>query len=56
MPFGLRWVFSIAHDRALDARRRRTRTPMPIDASLPAACVVAPVEPFDAELVIALAT
>jgi len=51
-----RWVFSIAHNRAMDSHRQARRRPPPIPQPVPdAAEVPAPAEPFDAELVGALA-
>jgi RNA polymerase sigma-70 factor (ECF subfamily) len=51
-----RWVFSIAHNRLLDARRRESRRPRTADAPLPERSVPAPEEGLDPELVAALAT
>jgi RNA polymerase sigma-70 factor, ECF subfamily len=48
-----RWVFSIAHNRAMDSHRRRARRlPAPV---LEVRDVPPPDEPFDAELLDALA-
>jgi RNA polymerase sigma factor (sigma-70 family) len=47
-----RWVFSIAHNRAMDAHRRTRRRPAPIPE---VGDVPPPDEPFDAELLDALA-
>jgi RNA polymerase sigma factor (sigma-70 family) len=59
-----RWVFSIAHNRAMDAHRRATRNRSTLEAELSAAAAGAgertssppPADPFDPELVDALAT
>ena len=50
-----RWVFSIAHNRAMDDHRRRARRPVtqPGEVDLP---VGPPDDPADPELVAALAT
>jgi len=49
-----RWVFSVAHNRAMDAHRRRTRRPLVVADPPSESAVIAPVEPFDAELLAAL--
>lgn len=52
-----RWVFSIAHNRAMDAHRRRTRDrSTPRDDVVDARIVDAPPDPVDPELVEALAS
>lgn len=55
-----RWVFSIAHNRAMDAHRKATRHRASLEAELadPAVRAVAPPppDPIDPELVDALAT
>jgi RNA polymerase sigma-70 factor (ECF subfamily) len=47
-----RWVFSIAHNRAMDSHRRARRRPAPVSVVRD---VPPPDEPFDAELLDALA-
>jgi RNA polymerase sigma-70 factor, ECF subfamily len=49
-----RWVFSVAHNRAMDTHRRRTRRPLVVADPPSESAVIAPVEPFDAELLAAL--
>jgi RNA polymerase sigma factor (sigma-70 family) len=49
-----RWVFSVAHNRAMDTHRRRTRRPLVFADPPSESAVIAPVEPFDAELLAAL--
>ena len=49
-----RWVFTIAHHRILDARRQSKRRPTVVDC-LPEPVAPAPPDPFDPELVEALA-
>ena len=49
-----RWVFAIAHNRLLDARRRASRRPRLVDRDVPDAPVPSPSDPFDPELVDAL--
>ncbi|MDP9387760.1 MAG: sigma-70 family RNA polymerase sigma factor [Actinomycetota bacterium] len=49
-----RWVFAIAHNRLLDARRRQARRPTVADRDVPDAPVAPPPDPFDPELVAAL--
>jgi len=51
-----RWVFSIAHNRLLDARRRETKRPSMSPAPPPERAAPAPPEDLDPELVAALAT
>ena len=54
-----RWVFSIAHNRSMDAHRKAKRdrsTPDPEAVEGRAAPVGAPSEPLDPELIAALAT
>src|SRR5207244_3361731 len=51
-----RWVFAIAHNRLLDARRRTSRRPPVSDAAVPDRPVPHAGEPLDPELVAALAT
>ena len=59
-----RWVFSIAHNRAMDAHRRATRNRSTLEAELSEAAAgagertvaAAPPDPFDPVLVDALAT
>ena len=50
-----RWVFSIAHNRLLDARRRESRRPRMVDRAVPELRTPPPPDPFDPELVAALA-
>ena len=50
-----RWVFSIAHNRLLDARRRQGRRPQTADHAVPDNPAPPPPDPFDPELVEALA-
>jgi RNA polymerase sigma factor (sigma-70 family) len=50
-----RWVFSIAHNRAIDAHRRRARRPVTEPGEVEVA-VGPPEEPVDPELVEALST
>lgn len=53
-----RWVFSIAHNRSMDAYRKRTRrATIAAEASLPAGSVTSEIDdPIDPTLVAALAT
>jgi len=51
-----RWVFSIAHNRLLDARRRVGRRPRLVDRAVPEATSPPPADPIDPDLVAALAT
>lgn len=50
-----RWVFAIAHNRLLDARRRESRRPPLADRPVPDGVADAPNDPFDPALVAALA-
>ncbi len=50
-----RWVFSIAHNRLLDARRREARRPRLVDRAVPEVAAPPPPEPIDPDLVAALA-
>lgn len=50
-----RWVFSIAHNRLIDARRRLARRPRAADRPVPDRPGPAPADPIDPELVAALA-
>jgi RNA polymerase sigma-70 factor (ECF subfamily) len=49
-----RWVFAIAHNRVLDARRREARRPKVADADVPEQPVRPPADPVDPALVHAL--
>lgn len=49
-----RWVFTIAHHRLIDDRRRRARRPQHADADLPDLPADEPPEAFDPELLAAL--
>ena len=49
-----RWVFAIAHNRLLDARRRVSRRPVVADRVVPEARAAPPADPLDPELVQAL--
>ena len=51
-----RWVFAIAHNRILDARRRQTRRPRPSDQEAPEAPAPPAEEGLDPDLAAALAT
>ena len=51
-----RWVFTIAHNRLLDARRREGRRPPPAHGPLPDLASPAAPDPLDPELVAALST
>ena len=51
-----RWVFTIAHNRLLDARRRASRRPQMARVPLPDVASPPPAEPLDPELVAALDT
>jgi len=53
-----RWVFAIAHNRVLDARRRAARRPLVVDRDLPDGPAPAspPAEPPDPALLAALAS
>ena len=50
-----RWVFSIAHNRLLDARRREGRRPRVVDRDVPEQLAQPAHQPLDPELVTALA-
>lgn len=50
-----RWVFSIAHNRLLDARRREGRRPALSDRDVPDRPAPPPPDPLDPDLVVALA-
>ena len=50
-----RWVFTLAHHRIIDDRRRRARRPQVVDAELPDTAAPAAPKPADPELVAALA-
>ncbi len=50
-----RWVFSIAHNRLLDARRRETRRPRLVDRAVPEVAAPPPPDLIDPDLVAALA-
>ena len=50
-----RWVFTIAHHRVVDARRRSARRPRVTAVPFPDGVAAFPPEPLDAELVRALA-
>ena len=50
-----RWVFSIAHNRLLDARRRDGRRPQLVDRAVPAVPTPPLPDPLDPDLVAALA-
>ena len=49
-----RWVFTIAHHRIIDARRRSSRRPASDGGAVPDRAAPLPPEPFDPELVQAL--
>ena len=49
-----RWVFAIAHNRLLDARRRVSRRPLPADRPVPEHVAPPAPEPLDPALVVAL--
>jgi RNA polymerase sigma-70 factor (ECF subfamily) len=49
-----RWVFTLAHHRIIDDRRRRSRRPVIADAELPDRPAPPEPEPLDPELVAAL--
>jgi RNA polymerase sigma-70 factor (ECF subfamily) len=51
-----RWVFTIAHNRVVDASRRRSRRPEELVAIAPDDIAPAPADDFDPELVAALHT
>lgn len=51
-----RWVFAIAHNRLLDARRRQGRRPVVADRDVPERAVPPPADPVDPALVEALST
>lgn len=51
-----RWVFSIAHNRLVDSSRRRARRPAVDDAALAETEAEAAPDPFDPDLVGALAS
>jgi RNA polymerase sigma factor (sigma-70 family) len=50
-----RWVFTLAHHRIIDDRRRRARRPQIADAEVPDRAAPAAAEPADPELMTALA-
>lgn len=50
-----RWVFSIAHNRILDARRREGRRPKAADREVPEQRAAPEPEPLDPDMVAALA-
>lgn len=50
-----RWVFSIAHNRLVDARRRQARRPRSADRAVPDRAGAPLPDPIDPELVAALA-
>jgi RNA polymerase sigma-70 factor (ECF subfamily) len=50
-----RWVFTIAHHRLIDARRRSRRRPALAESPVPELPAAATPEPFDPQLVEALA-
>ena len=49
-----RWVFTVAHHRLVDERRRRARRPQPADEPLPDNPAAPAADPADPELVAAL--
>ena len=49
-----RWIFTIAHHRLIDDRRRRARRPVSHDGAAPEVPVPPPAEPVDPELLMAL--
>lgn len=51
-----RWVFTIAHNRGVDAHRRRARSRADLDGRVPERPAAPPPEPIDPELVAALDT
>jgi RNA polymerase sigma-70 factor (ECF subfamily) len=51
-----RWVFTIAHNRLLDARRRAARRPQTARVPLPEVASPPPADPLDPDLVAALST
>lgn len=51
-----RWVFAIAHNRLLDARRRQGRRPAVADRAVPEGATSPPAEPVDPALIEALST
>jgi RNA polymerase sigma-70 factor (ECF subfamily) len=51
-----RWVFTIAHNRAVDAHRRRARSRVHLDGRVPERLTPPPADPFDPELIAALDT
>ena len=51
-----RWVFAIAHNRVLDARRRAARRPQVDDADVPEQPTGPPPEPVDPALIDALSS
>jgi RNA polymerase sigma-70 factor, ECF subfamily len=51
-----RWVFAIAHNRVLDARRRAARRPLLHDAEVPELPSGPPPEPVDPDLIEALSS
>jgi RNA polymerase sigma-70 factor (ECF subfamily) len=51
-----RWVFAIAHNRLLDARRRHSRRPAVADRDVPERPVPPPADPVDPGLIEALST
>ena len=50
-----RWVFTIAHHRLVDAHRRSARRPTLVTDPLPERAAVPPPDPFDPDLIRALA-
>jgi RNA polymerase sigma-70 factor (ECF subfamily) len=50
-----RWVFTIAHHRLVDARRRSARRPRLADGPFPDGVAAFPPDPLDADLIRALA-
>lgn len=51
-----RWVFSVAHNRLLDARRRTARRPVVVSSAVPERPAPPPADPVAPDLVAALAT
>jgi RNA polymerase sigma-70 factor (ECF subfamily) len=49
-----RWVFTLAHHRIIDDRRRRARRPLIADRELPERAAAPEEEPIDPELIAAL--
>jgi RNA polymerase sigma factor (sigma-70 family) len=50
-----RWVFTLAHHRIIDERRRRARRPRVVDSEVPDRPAPPPPDPADPELMAALA-